>query len=207
MWLMADPASVAMERVPAPGRAPTAHLRLGLSAYTVGAVASPSTLWTVTNHGTLVEADNVTGRAVHSLPRAVTGDHGNGGDEFPENGLVADASVVWAVDQDRQVVVRFSGGRIVRRIRAGGHPGPIAYTAGALWVSAADPLERRYKIVRFDPASGRRTRQRRRRLPRPPGAPPQPERPPGRGLRRDGAVRPLIVRRHLGRERRPVIGR
>jgi outer membrane protein assembly factor BamB len=156
MWVMAEAASVAMERVPAPGRAPIAELRVGLD-YTVGAVGAPSTLWVVTNRGTLVEADNLTGRVIHSLPSAVTGDHGNRGDEFPENGLAVDADGVWAVDQDREVVVRFSGGRVVQRIRAGGYPGPIAFTRNALWVSVTDPLKRRYRIVRFDPSSGRAT--------------------------------------------------
>lgn len=157
LWVPAAAASVAMERVPSPGRAPVAELRVGRDEYTLGVVATPSTLWAVTNHGTLVEADNVTGRVVHSLARAVTGAHGNGGDEFPENGLAADAHGVWAVDQDREVLVRFSGGQIVQRIRAGGHPGPVALAHGSLWLSVTDPLKRRYRIVRFDPSSGRVT--------------------------------------------------
>lgn len=157
LWLSASPATIAMERVPAPGRAPTALLRLGRDEYAVGAVATPGTLWVVTNHGMLVEADNLSGRIVESLPRAVTGSHGNGGDEFPANGLAADADGVWAVDQDRAVVVRFSAGHIVQRIRTGGYPGAIALARGSLWVAVADTARQRYRVVRFDASSGRST--------------------------------------------------
>jgi hypothetical protein len=146
-----------MERVSAPGRAPTAHLRLGFDGYTVGVLATPTTLWVVANDGTLLQADVVSGRVVQSLRRAVAGTHGNGGDDLPENGLAADASGVWAVDQDREEVVRFSGGRIVQRIRAGGHPGPVALSHGSLWLSVTDPQRRRYRVVRFDASSGRVT--------------------------------------------------
>jgi hypothetical protein len=156
LWLPSLDAALVMVKVPAPGRAPTAFLRLH-EAYAVGVLATPPTLWVVTNDGTLLEVDSASGQIVHSLPRAVSGAHGNGGNEFPENGLAGDANGVWAVDQDRGIVVRFAGGHIVRRIRTGGYPGPIAYTAGALWVSVADPLKRRFKIVRFDRASGRPT--------------------------------------------------
>jgi sugar lactone lactonase YvrE len=157
LWLPASPPAIAMMRVPAPGRAPTALLRLGTDEYVVGAVATPGTLWVVTDHGMLVEADNLSGRIVESLPHAVTGSHGNGANEFPVNGLAADADGVWAVDQDRAVVVRFSSGHIVQRIRTGGYPEAIALARGSLWVAVADTARRRYRVVRFDPSSGRST--------------------------------------------------
>jgi hypothetical protein len=157
LWLPSDDPGATMERVRAPGRAPTAFLRRK-DAYEVAVLATPTTLWAVTDHGTLVEADNVTGRVIHTFPRAVTGNHGTGASGFPEHGLAADARGVWLVDQDREVVARFAGGRIVQRIRTGGYTGDaIALSHGSLWVSVTDPLRRRYKIVRFDVASGRRT--------------------------------------------------
>ena len=156
LWLPSGDPGAAMERVPAPGRAPTAFLRLN-DTYEVGVLATPTTLWAVANDGTLVQADNVTGRIVQSLPRAVTGSHGNGANDFPENGLAGDADGVWAVDQDREIVVRFTAGRIVQRSAPAAIRGRSRHRRGALWVSVADTARRRYKIVRFDlrPAGAR----------------------------------------------------
>jgi hypothetical protein len=157
LWLPSDDPGATMERVRAPDRAPTAFLRRK-NADEVAVLATPTTLWAVTDQGTLVEADNVTGRVIHTFPRAVTRNHGNGASGFPDHGLAADARGVWVIDQDREVVARYVGGRIVQRIRTGGYTGEaVALSHGSLWVSVTDPLKRRYKVVRFDSASGRRT--------------------------------------------------
>lgn len=109
-------------------------------------------VWALDRNGTVAAIDTATAEIVQRLarvavPRAVDG--------AGLNLLAADATGVWVADESGSRLLRIEAGQVIRRIPLGGEPRSLALAGDALWVGHGDPVRRRYRLSRVDPATGK----------------------------------------------------
>jgi hypothetical protein len=127
------------------------------SDFTNGLAAGPELLWGIRRDGAVGEIDPRADRVVAEVPAV----HENGP---AQNGpgptsLAAEGDGVWVAGGARGDVAWVQAGRIARRIRIGeGNVSAVARTRDALWVAVGTgTVTIRYRVVRIDPETGRRT--------------------------------------------------
>jgi hypothetical protein len=156
LWFVPDDSQsrdLLERRDPATGR------RVGSvrSDFTNGLAAGPELLWGIRRDGAVGEIDPRADRVVAEVPAV----HENGP---AQNGpgptsLAPEGDGVWVAGGARGDVAWVQAGSIARRIRIGeGNVFAVARTRDALWVAlGTGTLRIRYRVVRIDPETGRRT--------------------------------------------------
>jgi hypothetical protein len=119
--------------------------------------AGARTVWGVAVDGTVTEIDPASERMVAAVPNVR---QDGAAEQAPGlSSLAADGDGVWVAGGARGDVALVQSGRVVRRIPVGGGDVPaVARTRDALWVATASgaPVPR-YRVIRIDPDSGRKT--------------------------------------------------
>jgi hypothetical protein len=140
-----------LERIDAGTGAVTRRLPL---RDTDGISVANGVAWAILQNGTVVRIDAASGRILRrSSELAATPATADASES-----IAADAAGAWILRASEGKIFRFEGARITRRLAIDSSAKQVlAATRDGLWIATGDELRGRHRVVRIDPASGKRT--------------------------------------------------